>query len=139
MIRAFSIFLSFYFFAGTAILPKGDFGFAAQLSNLSDAFIQLNGSASLDEFLVEELLEPYSPPEDADVPTDEPFEKECHSVPIDLIAVSANSSFFTVTTVIELQPEPESTTEYVPYTEQFTSADLDSVFHPPRQLFFSFA
>ncbi len=76
MIRFVSIFLSIYFLVGKVILPKGDFGFTAQFSNLYDAFIQLNGLVSFDEFLVEELLEPYSPPEDADVPTDEPFEKE---------------------------------------------------------------
>ena len=137
MIRIISIFLSIYFLVGTAILPKGDFGFTAQLSNLYDAFIQLNGSVSFDEFLAEELLDPYSPPEDADVPTDEPFEKECHTVPIDLIAVSATSSFFTVTTVIELQPEPEPTTAYIPYTEHFTSTDPETIFHPPRPLYFS--
>ena len=137
MIRTISIFLSFYFLVGTAILPKGDFGFTAQLSNLYDAFIQLNGSASFDEFLAEELLDPYSPPEDADVPTDEPFEKECHTVPIDLITVSANSSFFVATTVVNLQPEPEPTTAYIPYTEQFTTTHPDSIFHPPRPLPFS--
>ena len=137
MIRPISIFLSIYFFVGTAILPKGDFGFTAQLSNLYDAFIQLNGSTSFDEFLAEELLDPYSPPEDADEPADEPFEKECHTVPIDLIAVSANSSFFTASTIIELQPEPELTTIYIPYTEQFTSTDPNSIFHPPRPLSFS--
>ena len=137
MIKALSIFLSIYLFVGTAILPKGDFGFSAQLSNLYDAFILLNGSASFDEFLAEELLDPYSPPEDADEPADEPYEKECHTVPIDLITVSANSSFFAATTVIELQPEPEPTTTYLPYTEHFTSTDPDSIFHPPRPLSFS--
>jgi len=137
MIRTISIFLSFYFFVGTAILPKGDFGFTYQLSNLYDAFVQLNGSVSFDEFLAEELLDPYSPPEDADEPADEPFEKECHTVPIDLIAVNANSSFFAVATVIELQPEPIPVITYVPFTENFTSTDPDSIFHPPRHLSFS--
>ena len=139
MTKAFSIFLSFYFFVGTAILPKGDFGFTAQLSNLYDTFVQVNGTTSYDEFLAEELLDPYSPPEDPDEPADEPFEKECHALPIDLITVSANSSFYAVTKIIELESEPAPATEYVPYTEKFTSTDLDSVFHPPRQLFFSFA
>ena len=137
MIRAISIFLSFYFLVGTAIIPKGDFGFTAQLSNLYDAFIQLNGSVTFDEFLAEELFDPYSPPEDADESADEPFEKECRTVPIDLIAVSANSSFFAATTIIELKPEPEPKTVYFPYTEQFISTDPDSIFHPPRSLPFS--
>ena len=42
-----------------------------------------------DDFLAEELTDPYSSPGDADVPAYEPFEKECHPVPIDLIVVSA--------------------------------------------------
>ena len=137
MIRSTSILLSFYFFVGTAILPKGDFGFTYQLSNLYDTFIQLNGSVSFDEFMAEELLDPYSPPEDADEPVDEPFEKECHTVPIDLITVGANSSFFAAATVIELQPEPEPTTAYIPYTEQFTTTDPEEIFHPPRLINFS--
>jgi len=137
--RAFSIFLSFYFFVGTAILPNGDFGFTAQLSKLYDTFVQINGTTSFDEFLAEELLDPYSPPEDTDEPADEPFEKECHTVPINLIAVSTNSSFYTLATIIEIEPEPVPIISHTPYTENFTSTDLDSVFHPPRQLFFSFA
>lgn len=136
MIRPIYLFLSFYFLVGTAILPKGDFGFTAQLSDLYDAFIQLNGSTSFDEFLAEELLDPYSPSEDADEPTDEPYEKECHTVPINLIAVSPNSSFFATTAVTELKPEPEPTTAYIPYTEHFISTDPESIFHPPRPLSF---
>ncbi len=132
MIRAFSIFLSIYFFVGTAILPKGDFGFTAQLSNLYDAFVQMNGTTSFDEFLAEELLDPYSPPEDAKEPPDEPFEKECHPVPIDLISVNSSISFFTVESVIQTQPEPALTISHIPYTENYTSTYLGSVFHPPR-------
>ena len=139
MIRAFSIFLSFYFLVGTVILPKGDFGFAVQLSNLYDKFVQINGITSYDEFLAEELLDPYSPPEDANEPADDPFEKECHPVPIDLITVSANSTFYTIAPIIEVEPEPVPITSYFPYTENFTSTILESVFHPPRQLFVSFA
>jgi len=132
MIRAFSIFLSIYIFIGTTLLPKGDFGFTSQLSNLYDAFVQMNGSVSLDEFLAEELLDLYSPPEDANEPSDEPFEKECHPVPIDLISVSATIAFYTVATIIEIQPEPVSTISHILYTENYTSNDLDTVFHPPR-------
>ena len=139
MIRAFSIFLSFYFFVGTVILPNGDFGFTAQLSNLYDTFVQVNGNTSYDEFLAEELLDPYSPPEDANEPTDEPFEKECHPVPIDFITVNANSSFYTIAAIIEVEPEPVPIISHIPYTENYTSTILDSVFHPPRQLFVSFA
>ncbi len=134
MIKVFSIFLSIYFFVGTALLPKGDFGFTSQLSNLYDVFVQMNGSTSFDEFLAEELLDPYFPPEDANDPPDEPFEKECHPIPIDLITVSATISFYTVTTIIEIQPEPLQSISYIPYTENFTGTDLGSVFHPPRQL-----
>jgi len=137
MIKAISLFLSFYFLVGTAILPKGDFGFTAQLSKLYDAFILLNGSVSFDEFLAEELLDPYSPPEDTEEPPEEPYEKECHTVPINLIAVSSNSSFIAEYAIIELHPEPEPTTVYIPYTEHFTSTDPDSIFHPPRPLSFS--
>ena len=62
MIKILSIFLSIYIFVCTAILPKGDFSFTSQLSKLYDAFVQINGSTSLDEFLEEELLDPeYSP------------------------------------------------------------------------------
>lgn len=124
---------------GTAILPKGDFGFTAQLSNLYDTFVKVNGKTSYDEFLAEELLDPYSPHEDANEPTDEPFEKECHAVPIDLITVSANSSFYTIAAIIEVEPEPVPIISHIPYTENYTSTILDSVFHPPRQLFVSFA
>ncbi len=136
MVRILSIILACCIFVGTAVLPKGYFGFTAQLSNLYDAFVQLNGSASFDEFLADELFDPYSPPEDDYEQTDEPYEKECHTVPIDLIAVNANSSFFAATTMIELQPEPKPTTTYIPYTEQFTSTDPESIFHPPRSLSF---
>ena len=132
MIRTISIVLSFYFFVGTAILPKGDFGFTYQLSNLYDEFVQINGSASFDEFLAEEFLEPFSLPEDNSA--DEPFEKECHPVPIDLITVNASTTFYTVAAVIEVQPEPIPIISYAPYKEIFTSTDPDSVFHPPRPL-----
>jgi len=60
MTKVLSIFLSIYIFVGTTILPKGDFGFTSQLSNLYDAFVQLNGVVSFDEFLAEELLDPYT-------------------------------------------------------------------------------
>jgi len=134
MIRVLSIFLSIYIFAGTAILPKGDFGFTSQLSKLYEEFVQLNGSASFDEFLEEELLDPYSPPEDTNEAKDEPFEKECHPIPIDLITVNANCSFYTVVIVVEILPEPKSTVTYIPYIEKYTSTDLESLFHPPRLL-----
>jgi len=114
------------------ILPKGDFGFTAQLSNLYDAFVQLNGTVSFDEFLAEELLDPYSPPENANEPINDPFEKECHSVPIDLITVNANSSFLTVVSSIEIQPEPKPVATYIPYSDNYTTTDLESIFHPPR-------
>ena len=136
MAKVLSIFLSLYFFVGTVILPKGDFGFTSQLSGLYDAFVQMNGSTSLDEFLAEELLDPYSPPEDTNEPSDEPFEKECHPVPIDLITVNTNITYYTVASVIEIQPEPIPTTSYIPYTENYTSTDLESIFHPPRPLTF---
>ncbi len=136
MFKLISIILSFYFFIGSAILPKGDFGFTAQLSKLYDAFVQLNGSASFDEFLAEELFDPYSPPEDADEPQDEPFEKECHTIPIDLITVTANSSYYAVTNMIKIMPEPLPRIAYIPYAEQFTSTDPPSIFHPPRPLSF---
>ena len=135
MIRVLSIFLSIYFFVGTALLPKGDFGFTSQLSNLYDAFVQLNGSSSFDEFLEEELLDPYSPPEDDS--KDEPVEKECHPVPIDLITVNANSTFYTVESVIEIIFVPTPTISYAPFTEILHDADLISVFHPPRSSTFS--
>jgi hypothetical protein len=132
MIKAISIILSVYFFMGSALLPRGDFGFTSQLSKLYDEFVQLNGSTSFDDFLAEELLDPYSPPEDANEPSDEPFEKECHPVPIDLIAVNATITFYTVASIIEIQPEPLQSISYIPYSENFTSTDLGSVFHPPR-------
>ena len=134
MIKALSIFLSIYIFVGTAILPKGDFGFTSQLSKLYDAFILLNGSVSVDEFLVEELIDPYYASEDPNEPGDEPFEKENHPVPIDLISANANSSFIIVASVIEMQPDPTPTISYIPFTEKYTSTDLESVFHPPRRL-----
>jgi hypothetical protein len=137
MTKVLSIFLSIYIFVGTAILPKGDFGFTSQLSKLYDAFVQINGSTSLDEFLEEELLDPYSPSEDVNEPSDEPFEKECQPVPIDLILVNANISFYTVASVIEIQPEPTPTISYIPYTENYTSTDLESVFHPPKPVILS--
>jgi len=104
---------------------------------LYDAFVQLNGSTSFDEFLAEEFLEPFSLPEDNSA--DEPFEKECHPVPIDLITVNANTTFYTVAAVIEVKPEPIPIISYAPYTESFTSTDPDSVFHPPRLFSFSLA
>ena len=134
MSRALSIFLAIYILVGTAILPKGDFGFTAQLSKLYDAFVQLNGTASFDEFLTEELLDPYAPPEETDEPGDEPFEKECHTVPIDLITVSSSSFYCTEVAVIEIQPEPTQGISYIPWTEKYSSTDPDSVFHPPRPL-----
>ncbi len=132
MIKVISIILSIYFFVGTAFLPKGDFGFTSQLSKLYDEYVQANGSTSFDEFLVEELLDPYSPPEDVNEPPDEPFEKECHPVPIDLITVNATITFYTVASIIEIQPEPLQSISYLPYTENYTSTDLGTVFHPPR-------
>ena len=56
MTKAISIILSVYFFVGTAILFKGDFGFTSQLAKLFEEYVQANGSTSFDEFLVEELL-----------------------------------------------------------------------------------
>ncbi len=43
MNRFVSVFMSIYFLAGSALLPKGDFGITAQLSCLYESFIQLNG------------------------------------------------------------------------------------------------
>ena len=122
---------------GSALLPKGDFSFTSQLSKLYDDFVQVNGSSSFDEFLAEEFLEPFSLPEDNSA--DEPFEKECHPVPIDLITVNANTTFYTVAAVIKIEPEPIPVIIYTPFKENFTSTDLDSVFHPPRLLSFSLA
>lgn len=132
MIKAISIIFSVYFFVGTAILPKGDFGFTSQLSKLYDEYVQLNGSTSFDDFLAEELLDPYSPPEDANEPSDEPLEKECHTIPIDLITVNATITLYTVASIIEFQHEPLQSISYIPYTENYTSTVLGSVFHPPR-------
>jgi hypothetical protein len=134
MINVVSIFLSISFFVGTALLPKGDFGFTAQLSKLYDEFVQVNGSTSFDEFLAEELLDPYFPPEDAIEPSDETFEKECHPIPIDLITVSATIAFYTLATIIEIQPEPLQNISYIPFCEDYTSTDLSSIFHPPKQI-----
>jgi hypothetical protein len=106
---------------GTALLPKGDFGFTSQLSKLFDEYVQANGTTSFDDFLAEELLDPYSPPEDANEPSDEPFEKECHPVPIDLITVNATITFYTVASIIEIQPEPHQSISYLPYTENYSS------------------
>ena len=137
MTKALSIFLSIYILVGTAILPKGDFGFLSQLSNLYDTFVQMNGTISYDEFLEEEFLAPYSSPEDTNEPPDEPFEKECHPVPIDLITVNANITFYTVESVIVIQPEPKPILAYIPYIENYTTTDLHSIFHPPRPFLFS--
>ncbi|MCX6287599.1 MAG: hypothetical protein NTY96_10840 [Bacteroidetes bacterium] len=93
MAKVLSIFLSIYIFAGTSILPKGDFGFTSRLSKLFDSNVQINGSTTFDEFLEEELLAPYYPPEDVNETNDEPFEKECHPVPIDLITVGTNLNY----------------------------------------------
>ena len=134
MTKVLSIFLSIYIFAGAAILPKGDFGLIYQLSNLYNAFIQVNGTTTYDEFLEEEFLTPYSPPEDNNEPPDEPFEKECHPVPIDLITVNANITFYSVESLIEIQPEPKPIVAYIPYIENYTTTDLNSIFHPPRPL-----
>jgi hypothetical protein len=132
MTKTLSIFLSIYILVGSAILPKGDFGFLSQLSNLYDTFVQMNGTTSYDEFFEEEFLAPYSPPEDTNEPPDEPFEKECHPVPIDLITVNANITFYIVASVIEIQPEPKPILTYIPYIEIYTTTDLHSIFHPPR-------
>jgi hypothetical protein len=132
MYRILSIFLSVYLLAGSALLPKGDFSFSSQVSRLYDEFVQVNGSYSFDEFLEEELLEPFSLPEDNSA--NEPFEKECHPVPIDLITVNANTTFYTVTAVIAVQPEPIPVISYAPFWENPTSTALDPVFHPPRLL-----
>lgn len=132
MSKGFSIFLSFYILIGTLVLPKGDFSFTTQVSRLYDLFVQLNGPATFDEFLGEELFEPYSPPEDANEPGDEPNEKECHPVPIDLITVNASISFYNVASIIEIPPEPIPTTSYIPYTENYTNFYFSSIFHPPR-------
>lgn len=134
MIKVCSIFLSIYIFLGTILLPKGDFGFTAQLPKLYDTYIQLNGATSLDEFLEEELLDPYSLFENDNDPSDEPFEKECHPVPIDLITVNANVSFYTMPAVIELQLESTPIMIFIPYTESYASTDLESIFHPPRTI-----
>ncbi|MCX6285053.1 MAG: hypothetical protein NTW31_12560 [Bacteroidetes bacterium] len=130
MYKFLSIFLSVYLLMGSALLPKGDFSFSSQVAKLYDEFVQVNGSASFDEFLEEELLEPFSLPEDGT--NEEPFEKECHPVPIDLITVNASITFYTLAPIIEVQPEPKPAVVYIPYTENFTSTDLDAVFHPPR-------
>ncbi len=137
MNRALSIFLSVYLLVGSVLLPKGDFSFTTQLSKLYDEFVQVNGSTSFDEFLEEEFLEPFSLPENNSA--DEPFEKECHPVPIDLITVDANTTFYTVEAVIEIQPETLPVITYTPYSENFTSTDPDAVFHPPRPLSLSIA
>lgn len=120
MIRISSIILSVYFLVGTVILPNGDFGFTSQISKLYDSFVQVNGITSYDEFLTEELLDAYSPPEDKGS-TDEPFEKECHPVPIDLIMISANSAFYVITSIIEVAPEPVPIIAHIPYSENYTS------------------
>ena len=137
MNRILSIFLSAYLLLGFALLPKGDFSFTSQLSKLYDEFVQVNGSASFDEFLAEEFLEPFSLPEDDSA--GEPFEKECHPVPIDLITFNANTSLYTVAAVIAVQPEPIPVKTYTPFTENLTRTDPDSVFHPPRRLPFLLA
>lgn len=54
-----------------------------------------------------------------------------------MITVNANSSFYTVATVTEVQPEPTTSTSYIPYIENYTTTNLESVFHPPRPLTFS--
>jgi hypothetical protein len=64
----------------------------------------LNGSTSFDEFLVEKLLDPYSSLKDANEPSDKPFEKECHRIPIDLITVNTTITFYTMASIIEIQP-----------------------------------
>ena len=134
MHRILSLFLTVYLLAGSALLPKGDFGFTSQLSKLYDVFVQINGSASFVEFLEEELLDIYSLPENTNKTGDEPFEKECHPVPFDLITANANSSFFTVTSVIQIVIIPEPEINFSPLTEIYKNADLETVFHPPKPL-----
>jgi hypothetical protein len=130
MLRLFTILLSIYFLAGSAILPKGDFGFIYQISHLYDTFIQANGIVSYDEFLEEELLEPYSIPENE--PQNDPGEKECHPVPIDLILVNANSIVDIPSLLIMSEPESSNTVSFTLYLENFPKTDPDPFFHPPR-------
>ena len=108
-----------------------------QLSKLYDEFVQVNGSASFDEFLAEEFPGPFSLPEDNSA--DEPFEKERHPVPVDLITVNANIIFYKVAAEIEIQPEPVPVISIVPFTVNFNGTKLDPVFHPPIPLAFSLA
>ena len=135
MYQILSIFLSVYLLVGSVLLPKGDYNFTCQLSKLYDEFVQVNGSFSFNEFIEEELLEPFSLPEDNSEA--EPFEKECHPVPIDLITVNANTTFYTVESLMEIQSEPKPISAYIPYVENYTTTDLNSIFHPPRPFLFS--
>ena len=117
MFRVFSLFLAFYLLIGSVLLPNGDFGFTSRISKLYDDFVKINGSVSFDEFLEEEFLAPFSPDDEADQKGDEPFEKECHPVPIDLILVNAFSVFYTVVSSTEILPEPKPKIVYIPYSD----------------------
>ena len=130
MIRIFSGLLSLYFLAGSALLPRGDFGFTAQLPKLYAAFVQLNGTASYDEFLEEELLEPYSLPENN--PGPEPGEKECRPVTIDFIFVNANSTVDIPSPVAMIETESSQIRSFPPFVESFPETAPDPFFHPPK-------
>jgi hypothetical protein len=130
MIRLASILLSFYFLAGSVLLPKGDFGFTGQLPKLYDAFVQVNGTVTFNEFLEEELLEAYSFPEYES--KNDPDEKECHPVPINSILVNANSTLDIPLLLILSKPEIIMAIAFSPYLENFLQTDPYPYFHPPR-------
>jgi hypothetical protein len=134
--RLLSIFLSLYFLAGSILLPSGNFGVASQLTKLYDQFIQLNGQASFDEFFVEEFLDPYEPPDNENEPGDEPFEKEQHPVPVDFIAINSNNFMYINNSGTKIDPELITVSIWTPYKDDYSSIYQETIFHPPRSIFF---
>ena len=128
-----SIILGFHILICSCILPGSDFNLLNQIPNIYEQYQKVNGDTSFSEFIEEQFFNIFAIKDGQDEPNDEPFEKEQHSVPVDLFSINQTIFIKIDYFITEFKPVQELKIIFIPYIENYKNLFLKSIFHPPEK------
>ncbi|MEI6853129.1 MAG: hypothetical protein WCL06_09810 [Bacteroidota bacterium] len=132
MKKALAILISVQILSAAVVLPKGDFGILMQLPRIIESYRQANGDVSVFDFFEEEFFDKVTA-FDREDEQESPFEKEPKTIPIDMVVSGIYMLCYYQEQAEECIIPVETKAEYdTPYVMNYSSTDLNSIFHPPE-------
>lgn len=132
MRKVLAILISIQIVTASVVLPKGDFGILMQLPRIIESYRQANGDVSMFDFFEEEFFDKVTA-FDREDEQDNPFEKEPKTIPINMVISGIYSlCYYQQQSTDCVIPEATKAEYNTPYVMNYSSTDLNSIFHPPK-------